>query len=74
MGPGRGAPATGKMATGAGTFAPGRTWFAAFFFFFLFDDALPTAVVLNRLLAQETHGIRFFPEVSESKLVHFVPV
>lgn len=72
MGPRRGAPATGKMATGTGTFAPGRTWFAAFFF--LLDDAFPTSVVLNRLLAQETHGIRFFPEASESKLVHFVPV
>lgn len=39
MGPRRGAQATGKMATGAGTFAPGRTGLLLFFFFLL-DDAL----------------------------------
>ena len=72
MGPGRGTQATGKMATGAGTFAPGRTGFAAFFFFLLFGDALLISAVLNRCLAQEIHGISFFSEVVESKSVPFV--
>jgi len=71
MGPRRGAPATGKMATGAGTFAPGRTGVTALFF--LLDAALLITIVLDKFLAQEMHGIRFFSGAGESKSVHFVP-
>lgn len=46
MGPRRGAPATGKMATGAGTFAPGRTGVTALFFV-LSDAAFLITVVLQ---------------------------
>lgn len=68
MGPRRGAQTTGKMATGAGAFAPGR--FAAFFP--SFRDALLISVVLNSCLAQEMHGLSFFSEVVESKFIRFV--
>lgn len=52
------------MAAGAGTSAPGKT--AAFAAFYFFSDVLLISVILNRLLAQEKHGIEFFLGIIES--------